>query len=553
MEEFNPLNHPFLDGALALAETSITNNPEALMGSAALDLTDHLSHFGPDPIGGNDDSFGSATFGPLSSKGFAGGFDDPFSEHTGPWENVAPEADGADRPAVDRNHKLLSFSPPTFHYGLLDYAENRVSASVSAQLHGMFFLAESPWAVEGQASGLSSELTCYRRNLFQISGSVMLPRALRFVLTERGERIPVMAQELSVSATESVEGNPVKLISVPWKTPASTVPAPEDRAEREPPSLPLDLLLNADVDADYATCPVAWKRLQFRIATANNGRRKELQQHFTVRLKVMATLATGTKVSICEVQSGAIIVRGRSPRNFKSGKDLPLSGSAATSRRTGLQGPSTGHSRTLTSDSSFLDPGNDLNPSSGLAPPLPSDRGDLQMTPDLLDWMKMSEQEVPVSSSDVGVRPGDAISAYAEGNLTSTRPPIGHGPPSFAGPITLSLTEDETPRKRPSASAGESGFGGSSQPHKIARLSSIPRPSSDPTMSGLLGMGSPDTDESADLLYEYFPLGLDDWMPPVDAVYRPHVVHHTNNPEDPKAQAAKERSRRYFSREESSS
>ena len=32
--------------------------------------------------------------------------------------------------------------------------------------------------------------------------------------------------------------------------------------------------------------------------------------------------------------------------------------------------------------------------------------------------------------------------------------------------------------------------------------------------------------DSADLLYEYFPLGVDEWMPPVDAVYRPHVVHH---------------------------
>jgi hypothetical protein len=35
------------------------------------------------------------------------------------------------------------------------------------------------------------------------------------------------------------------------------------------------------------------------------------------------------------------------------------------------------------------------------------------------------------------------------------------------------------------------------------------------------------TPDPADTLYEYFPLGLDDWMPPVDAVYRPHVVHHT--------------------------
>ena len=32
---------------------------------------------------------------------------------------------------------------------------------------------------------------------------------------------------------------------------------------------------------------------------------------------------------------------------------------------------------------------------------------------------------------------------------------------------------------------------------------------------------------STDQLDEYFPLGLDDWMPPVDAIYRPHIVHHT--------------------------
>jgi hypothetical protein len=55
-------------------------------------------------------------------------------------------------------------------------------------------------------------------------------------------------------------------------------------------------------------------------------------------------------------------------------------------------------------------------------------------------------------------------------------------------------------------------------------------------------------DESADMLYEYFPLGLDDWMPPVDAVYRPHVVHHTNLPADPKA--IKNRGKRYFSEDQ---
>ncbi|KAI9881066.1 MAG: hypothetical protein M1823_006684, partial [Watsoniomyces obsoletus] len=87
-----------------------------------------------------------------------------------------------------------------------------------------------------------------------------------------------------------------------------------------------------DLDTDYTTFPIQWKRLQFRIATANNGRRKELQQHFTLHLKIMASLSTGGKISIAESQSGAIIVRGRSPRNFAARKDLPLS-SSSTARK----------------------------------------------------------------------------------------------------------------------------------------------------------------------------------------------------------------------------
>lgn len=52
--------------------------------------------------------------------------------------------------------------------------------------------------------------------------------------------------------------------------------------------------------------------------------------------------------------------------------------------------------------------------------------------------------------------------------------------------------------------------------------------------------------ENADLLYEYFPLSLDDWLPPVDAIYRPHVVHHTNLPPEIKAQQVMNKTKRYF-------
>jgi hypothetical protein len=60
----------------------------------------------------------------------------------------------------------------------------------------------------------------------------------------------------------------------------------------------------------------------------------------------------------------------------------------------------------------------------------------------------------------------------------------------------------------------------------------------------------PHPSESADLLYEYFPLSMDDWQVPVDAVYRPHVVHHTNMPSDSRFMAARGKSSRYFAAED---
>jgi len=67
-------------------------------------------------------------------------------------------------------------------------------------------------------------------------------------------------------------------------------------------------------------------------ATANNGRRKELQQHFVLHLKLHGTLANGTKLVLSELTTSPIVVRGRSPRNFQARKEIPLLGSSAGSR-----------------------------------------------------------------------------------------------------------------------------------------------------------------------------------------------------------------------------
>lgn len=479
-----------------------------------------------------------------SAKRFSSNYDDPFSDVVSAFEPPAPNADlDPETPSIDRDNKLLSFALPTFDYALLDYNFQRTTLSLTAQLHGMFFLAESPWAAAGDAQPPPSELTCYRRNLFQITGEITLPRALRYILTETGEQIPIIGQELVISATESTEGNSVKIISVPWKTPANpTGPTTEDKVEREPHSIPLDLMNVQDLNTDYATFPFSWKRLQFRIATANNGRRKELQQHFVVRLKVLATLSTGGKIPICEVQSGAIIVRGRSPRNFQSRKDMPLNG-AGHARKAGSQRPGSGDSTKYRNDGPTSAPvKTEAAPAESMASIFDPAEVPAHAGPSF-DWSALNAVGAPKGA--MTAVPPPLTSPPIPGNLYAVSSPDLHrtlsktpGPP--AAPINLSLVEEEA--------SPVPGVAGSSATPEGRAPKKLHIPPGRPPSFSLNTMNSPD--ESADLLYEYFPLGLDDWMPPVDAVYRPHVVHHTKlptDPRDPKIGSRSARSKRYFS------
>ena len=427
----------------------------------------------------------------------------------------------SDNASLDRDNKLLNFSAPSYYYALLDYTYRRIPVVLSAQLHGMFFLAEPIRSGNGELISAPGELTCYRRNLFSISGSLTLPRSMRYILTDQGEQMPIVNQELELSATESVEGNPVKIISVPWKTPAGAGPPPEEKMEKEPPALPLDLISGSEMDPDYATIPIAWKRLQFRIATANNGRRRELQQHFNVRIRLMATLSTGQRTSVCEVTSGSIIVRGRSPRNFQAKKEVPVGTSSASNRRSYTQKSPTNE-----------------NPTS--APPISNAPVKAEqesqfdtsfIPPDFLDLKSPDHGAMTALPANTFSMPPPA-QVYAQSSPDISRKPSSKPTPA---PINLSLADDE-PKKRESSSE--------TPPAKRSRTLDM---SSHAPSFPLRELS--ENDEPADLLYEYFPLGLDDWQEPVDAVYRPHVVHHINIP-GPKTKNQANRSKRYFSSKE---
>ncbi|OLN81386.1 Transcription factor vib-1 [Colletotrichum chlorophyti] len=259
----------------------------------------------------------------------------PYSQaEQAPYQEIVQDLrDDGSKLTVNHDHKLLSFKRVQDKHTIVDQHGRMHQLELSAQLHGMFFLSEMP-SNANDGSVLQPELTCYRRNLFQISGSLITPRSNLSVVTETGETVPVSNTEVTISAIESVDGHPVRLIVIPWKTPPPNSPEVSQGPDQEPASLPLIPFQEdgTEADGEYAVYPIGWRRLQFRIATANNGRRKELQQHFVLHLKVVATLANGNKVVLTESTTAPIVVRGRSPRNFQARKEIPLLGSSAGSR-----------------------------------------------------------------------------------------------------------------------------------------------------------------------------------------------------------------------------
>lgn len=190
-----------------------------------------------------------------------------FSQTEAPYQEMVQNfRDDSSRQTMNQDHKLLAFRRSQDKSTIVDQHGRMQQLELSAQLHGMFFLSELP-ANAGDTSNLQPELTCYRRNLFQISGSLVTPRGQMSVITEAGETVPVTNMEVTVSAIESVDGNPVRLIVIPWKTPPPNSPEVHQNPDQEPSPLPLIPFQDdqADADGDFAMYPVGWRRLQFRM------------------------------------------------------------------------------------------------------------------------------------------------------------------------------------------------------------------------------------------------------------------------------------------------
>lgn len=87
------------------------------------------------------------------------------------------------------------------------------------------------------------------------------------MVVETGETVGVTSTEVTVSAIESVDGHPVRLIVIPWKTPPPNSPELNQSPDQEPASLPLIPFQDdgTEAEGEYAVYPIGWRRLQFRM------------------------------------------------------------------------------------------------------------------------------------------------------------------------------------------------------------------------------------------------------------------------------------------------
>ena len=180
---------------------------------------------------------------------------------------------------------------------------------VTAQLSGLFFQT-----CKGSFS--HETLVCYRRNLFHIRGTIILPSEPEDLARQLGISSQVVDLIATLSATESNLQSQTDLVSVPKGIAAGSTASPSSNSP-DPIVVPYQANGRGSEPISFA-----WSRLHFRTATIKNGRRKDKSgdQFFVTKIRICLRLEDASELVLTELQSAPIMVRGRSPRNFGTSK-----------------------------------------------------------------------------------------------------------------------------------------------------------------------------------------------------------------------------------------
>lgn len=233
-----------------------------------------------------------------------------------------------------RMHGTLSYS---------DAPNTQVKPDITGTIDKGFFLADNEW-------------TCYRRNYFSCICSFHIPSpahpqaTLHFTPSGSSQTYPVAGWAMSISAVVAEnDTHTIELVQHTPKRDKGPIAPPEKiRLNPKTPQAahhPLGHYAGADLGIPgssrgyeqsiygqplqhpglHASLPTehTFERIQFKQATANNGKRRAAQQYYHLVVELYAYIgpqAQGNEqfLKVAHRKSAKMIVRGRSPGHYQS-------------------------------------------------------------------------------------------------------------------------------------------------------------------------------------------------------------------------------------------
>ena len=240
-------------------------------------------------------------------------------------------------PTQMTQNSVPPFQPTrTFAHGIMAANGTPVQVDVQAKIDKGFFKTDSDW-------------TCYRRNYFSVACSYtinpyntkMEPFHLR---RARGDGNLVTVQSFAIGISARVDGEDGKQIELVQHTPKrdkGPTSAPE-KTKLLPHTGTYSIYsehvgglsprsgLSSDYDPAYAPSSpssqqsqtvATFERIQFKNATANNGKRRAAQQYFHIVVELYAETpgnqsTEGQWTKVASRISAPMVVRGRSPGHY---------------------------------------------------------------------------------------------------------------------------------------------------------------------------------------------------------------------------------------------
>lgn len=178
------------------------------------------------------------------------------------------------------------------------------SFSYQVQLHAKmdrgFFKADNDW-------------TCYRRNYFQVSSSFDVIGAtnseIPCLLRHQDQLFQVDYFSIGITARVTNNDKKIELVQHTPKRDKGPQIIPEPRPLRAGGNLHL-----APIGPNNTI--VTFERLQFKTATANNGKRRAAQQYYEIIVDLYANSTVAPPICVATCHSAPLVVRGRSPGHY---------------------------------------------------------------------------------------------------------------------------------------------------------------------------------------------------------------------------------------------